>query len=592
MIKKLRRQFILITGLSIAVLIIVVLIPFNLFVYRNQVRQMTTILNMIAENDGSLPDVAHGRFDSSGQPLVIETESEDILEDYSTEFVEPGGSVDTNGSAAANETAGVVDSMDAGGSVAAIDSEGTVGSADAGDYVAAIESESANGSVEAGGSESAVDSVASTETEESTLSVSQIATLFNYIYKRASKVVGAFTSDEFELTPENRFQLRYFSVEFDENGEPLWEKMDHIATVGRDEACAMARKIIKRHAGKNWFGFINRGSYIYAYKSVPVTETAGSETSGTAAETMTGATETSTAGSVDVSGTAATAASAGTASTLVVFLDVTREISEFENTRLVSIIIGLGVAAIFIFIVTMISSRVMRPFIENMENQKQFITNAGHELKTPLAIISANTEVLEMLNGENEWTQSTMNQVKRSTALINELISLSKMSEGTEVELSAVDFSAQVKESADSFRPVIEQQGKSLSENIQEGLTVKAETRLLASLINILIDNAGKYCDDGGEIEVNLAAGERGKKAIFTVANTFAEGKGVDTKKFFDRFYRGDTSHNSKKQGYGIGLSMASSIVEKFGGTIGAGWKNGVITFTVKLPTESVKNNR
>lgn len=497
----------MITGLSIAVLIIVVLIPFNLFVYRNQVRQMTTILNMIAENDGSLPDIAHGRFDSSGQAVVIETESEDVLADNSNEFVEPVGSV------------------------------------------AAIESESAGGSV------------SSTETEESTLSMSQIATLFNYFYQRASKVVGAFTSDEFELTPENRYQLRYFSVEFDENGEPLWEKMDHIATVDSEEACAMARKIIRRHAGKNWFGFINRGSYVYAYKSVPVTELADTEVE------------------------------AG-ASTLVVFLDVTREISDFENTRLVSIIIGLGVAVIFIIIVTLISSRVMRPFIENMENQKQFITNAGHELKTPLAIISANTEVLEMLNGENEWTQSTMNQVKRSTALINELISLSKMGEGTEIELSAVDFSAQVKESAESFKSVIEQQGKSLSMNVQDGLTVKAETRLLASLINILIDNAGKYCDDGGEIEVNLAAGERGKKAVFTVSNTFAEGKGVDTKKFFDRFYRGDTSHNSKKQGYGIGLSMASSIVEKFGGWIGAGWKNGVITFTVKLPTESGKNNR
>jgi signal transduction histidine kinase len=110
---------------------------------------------------------------------------------------------------------------------------------------------------------------------------------------------------------------------------------------------------------------------------------------------------------------------------------------------------------------------------------------------------------------------------------------------------------------------------------------VRAEEKMMTELCNILVDNAAKYCDDGGEVTVLLK--KRGKGAQIQVSNTYQEGAGEDYGRFFRRFYRGDVSHNSKQSGYGIGLSMAQTIAEKFRGSIAAGWKNGVITFTVTL---------
>lgn len=151
--------------------------------------------------------------------------------------------------------------------------------------------------------------------------------------------------------------------------------------------------------------------------------------------------------------------------TLIVFMDATNRMYRLHRIHLLSLMAGIGFYLVFVLLVSALSNRAIQPFIETYEKQRQFITNAGHELKTPLAIISANTEVMEAMNGKSEWTQSNMNQVKRLSGLISDLITLARMEEASEMNESVneeIDLSTQLGEIASSFRPVIEQQGKSL----------------------------------------------------------------------------------------------------------------------------------
>ncbi|HCE74006.1 MAG TPA: sensor histidine kinase, partial [Lachnospiraceae bacterium] len=139
-----------------------------------------------------------------------------------------------------------------------------------------------------------------------------------------------------------------------------------------------------------------------------------------------------------------------------------------------------------------------------------------------------------------------------------------------------------VRESVTSFQAVVSQKGRKLESEIADGIFVMGDRNLLMELSNILIDNAVKYCDDDGTIHVALR--KKGKAgAVLSVANDYQKGAGLDCSRFFRRFYRGDSSHNSGMEGHGIGLSMAKSITEKMGGSIGAAWKDGIITFTVIL---------
>lgn len=268
-------------------------------------------------------------------------------------------------------------------------------------------------------------------------------------------------------------------------------------------------------------------------------------------------------------------------STLVTVINVNSRIAQTRYTMILSASVGFSCIIFFCIVMIFLSKPIIRPAIRNMENQKQFITNAGHELKTPVAVISANMEVLEMLDGSNEWTQSSINQTKRLTELINELITLAKMGETTDIVLSNVNYTKIVQDAVASFDPVIVQNNKHLTSNIQEDVIVKAEEKNLAGLLDILLDNANKYCDEGGNIDVKLE--KKGKNTIFTITNDYKDGQGQDYSRFFDRFYREDRSHNSSKFGFGIGLSMAASIVDTFKGKIKASYKNGRISFIVTI---------
>ncbi len=270
-------------------------------------------------------------------------------------------------------------------------------------------------------------------------------------------------------------------------------------------------------------------------------------------------------------------------STLIVVLDSTNQIE--DNMTLLHLSLWMsGVSlAFFVLMVSIFSGRVIKPFIRNYERQRRFITNAGHELKTPLAIISANNELVEMMNGESEWTKSTNDQVERMTGLINSLVAMARLEEQPEVVLTDLNFSAIAEDATEDFKGPVIKDGKQFVMEIQPDIHVKAEEKSLFELVTLLVDNANKYCDTGGTVSVKLSKANRLSKARLEISNTYAEGKNVDYSKFFERFYREDESHNNKKSGYGIGLSMAQTMVKLFKGSISVSYSGDTITFLVSL---------
>lgn len=341
------------------------------------------------------------------------------------------------------------------------------------------------------------------------------------------------------ITPESQYEFRYFSVVICNDEEDSVD-VSHIAAISKERASELAREVMK-----NKRGTISENDSTYVYKVVDMGENGK----------------------------------------MILFLDSTRTLDNVWEIIKLSLLIGLLSFMVFFLIISALSGKVVKSTVKNIKAQNEFITNAGHELKTPLAIISANTEVLEMMNGKNEWTESIINQVKRMSGLISDLIFLAKMNEKTDIVLSDIDFSKITNDITMSFKPVIEQQNKKLSCDIKEDVIIKGEEKMLSELVSILVDNAAKYCDDGGSVRVELKNKSRDAGARFVVSNTYEEGKNVDYARFFNRFYREDTSHNSKKKGYGIGLSMAEGIVKTLKGKISVSYNNatGEISFVVTL---------
>ena len=270
-------------------------------------------------------------------------------------------------------------------------------------------------------------------------------------------------------------------------------------------------------------------------------------------------------------------------SVMVVLIDSTSRYGLVRLVMMYMFALWLTVLILYVIVMGHFSKKLIHPFIENDEKQKRFITNASHELKTPLAVISANTEMTEVLGGKSKWTESTRRQIKRLQTLIEDLVVLTRLDEMKESELTDVDLSAVVTESSESFRSVAESEGKRFTADIAPEIHIKSDKRGLQQIVSILLDNAVKYCDENGEITVRLESRARGKGAKFVVSNTYAEGKDVDTSRFFERFYRQDESHNSEKSGFGIGLSMAKEIAERMKGKLRVNYSGDTISFTVEV---------
>ena len=252
---------------------------------------------------------------------------------------------------------------------------------------------------------------------------------------------------------------------------------------------------------------------------------------------------------------------------LILFLNCQRELDSQHSFEKNSLLISIGVIASVFVLIVLISKRVIAPIQETYIKQKQFITGASHELKTPLAIISSNADVLEMMNGDSKWTQNIHNQVDRLTSLVNSLVVFSRMEEKDTVERTRFDLTNALESRIEDFNELANFQKKNIVTDIDSDLYYFGEEASIVQLMDILLENAIKYAPKDSGISVSLKKNR--KYAILKVSNKATVQKG-DLGKVFDRFYRLDESRNSAIKGYGIGLSMAQLIAEKHKETIRA----------------------
>ena len=260
---------------------------------------------------------------------------------------------------------------------------------------------------------------------------------------------------------------------------------------------------------------------------------------------------------------------------VLIFLDTSQEIFSSLRVLLLSAALGVLCWILMLLLVILLSKRAIRPFAENMQKQKQFVTNAGHEIKTPLAIILANTDAMELYNGENKWSCNIREQVNRLNGLMKNLLTLARMDEATlQITPSDFSFSALVQENADAFAEPFALRQITIQTVIQPDIQLHADPGHITQLLSILLENALKYTNDGGSVAVTLKRESRG--TLLQVTNTCGTLPDVPPARLFDRFYRADAARTQKKSGgYGIGLSVAQSITEANHGQITAEYKDG-----------------
>ncbi len=265
---------------------------------------------------------------------------------------------------------------------------------------------------------------------------------------------------------------------------------------------------------------------------------------------------------------------AATGNAIMVFLDFERELEETFALASISFLVGVIFVILLSFPVYLLTRSALAPVRRSIEQQKQFITDAGHELKTPLAIISADADVLEMCEGENEWVSSIKSQTVRMNTLVRNLVSLSKLDEmASDIEHVEFNISEAVLDTALNFEPMAKSRQLSFTLDVAPDLTLKGNEGEIRQLVSILCDNALKYTNEQGEIKISLY--KSGKTLTLDAYNTC---DGIEKEKLphlFDRFYRADPARARETGGYGIGLSIAKAIVERHKGKISASSADG-----------------
>ena len=229
----------------------------------------------------------------------------------------------------------------------------------------------------------------------------------------------------------------------------------------------------------------------------------------------------------------------------------------------------------------MFSKRAIKPIAESYEKQKQFITDASHELKTPLTIISANSEILAMTYGEDEWVEVIEKQAQRMRDLVNSLVVLTKMDEESQsVIYDEFNISDATYDTAMAFDGLCKNNEVDLLIDVNPNIKFKGDESAIRQLISILIDNAVKYCDNNGQIHVNL---KKEKQVLLSISNTYNDVNKIELDKLFERFYRVDKAR-TRNGSYGLGLSIARAIVERHRGNIKVkNIDNNIIEFEIKL---------
>lgn len=265
--------------------------------------------------------------------------------------------------------------------------------------------------------------------------------------------------------------------------------------------------------------------------------------------------------------------------TLVAFMDNTVSEAGLKTMlRYVFLVGGLAILAMF-FIASILAGFIISPLEENDRQQKRFISDASHELKTPIAVIATNAEMLSRELGYNEWLSNIQYETERMDRLVKQLLDLSH-AESAIVPMESLDFSRLVTGETLAFESLAFDKGKTFVTEIEAGIILMGNPSQLTQLVSILLDNAIRH-STGREIGISLV--RRPHTALLTVTNDGNEIPPEKIQHLFERFYRVDEARNSESNHYGIGLSIAKAIAEKHGGNIDVFWQDGKISFTVNL---------
>ena len=311
------------------------------------------------------------------------------------------------------------------------------------------------------------------------------------------------------LNMESPFTTRFFTVRFDSDGNVLSADIQSIASVSRDEAIAYAEKALERPNQRGWVGDFRYKRYDTA------------------------------------SGKA------------VVFINGLSSRQSSRQFMLAASLVFAASSIVIIFLVILISRKAVKPAAESYEKQKQFITDANHELKTPLTLIRTNLDIMETEMGANEWLADIREEARIMTELVNRLVSLARMDEeNTKLPKEPFSLSEVVLDTVSAFAPHINRQHKKLVTEIPDDIPYHGNEAAIRQLISILMDNAVVYCDPGGVIAVTLRGG---KHPAVLVDNTYTAVDSIELERLFDRFYRADKAR-TYGGGFGIGLSIAKAM--------------------------------
>ena len=319
--------------------------------------------------------------------------------------------------------------------------------------------------------------------------------------------------------PETPFSTRHFTVFFDSNGKVQKTFMESIFSIAEEKGIEYAEQAMAEKSNRGWI-------FNYRYKVFSTEMGYG-----------------------------------------VVLVDGSMNRASMMQSTAISGIVLFSCAVLVLALIILLSKKAVKPIAESYEKQKQFITDAGHELKTPLTLILTNLDIAESELGQNEWLSDIRSEGHRMTELVNQLVALSRMDEENHsLNRTDVPLGKLVSEIIAEFEPLAAARNKKLCADIDADIMYFGDEALLRRLVGILMDNAVKYCDQGGEIFVAL---QRNRHIALTVENTYAEADALALDRLFDRFYRADKARTFTG-GYGIGLSMAKSIAEKHKGEITA----------------------
>ena len=376
--------------------------------------------------------------------------------------------------------------------------------------------------------------IADTDSVLDVISQPNLPPLFNENFPERPKEIAGFVPPG--MSPEVLYESRFFDIRISAEGQILQTDLSSIVSVDNTSLQEYINTALEKNSSR---GFI--GNFRYAKMQDGV-------------------------------------------GTRILFLDCGRKLDSFRSFLWISIVVGLAGCIIVFLAFAFAAGRIVAPIAESYEKQKRFISDAGHEIKTPLTIISANVDLLEC-DGEKEELTDIRTQTKRLTELTNNLVMLSKMEEA-EHRINRVEFplSDLVSETVNSFRAPAAARNLDFNVCIPPALTMKGSPDMVRQLITVLLDNAIKYTPKNGIITITLSLHR--KNIFLSVTNPSLEQiHEEDLHRIFDRFYRTDRSRNSETGGHGIGLSIAKAVTEAHGGSISASTKSGYdFCVTATLP--------